>query len=582
MTQLLSDKRFKNEQGGVLVLMIFIFALIMAFAALAIDSANLYRAQRELQNAADAGVLAGLSSMIREHWDPSDASENEFIKIRAREVARENALAAGITPKGDPVVKVTPMGDVTVDIDAGIPLMLAHVVPNYLFGAKQYTNSLDLGAAAAGERRDRNIALVLDFSNSMKCPAPTADNPSPTCNCVGANRPSEQPPEGQVDWCAQEAENQRTPQKHRQMINTVSQFLEQFDEARDLISVTLYNTVAELAVPTTKDHRGFDKDAIIQTLKGYTPGGATNLSDGLITAYVDMESARNDFNLVTDRDQTVYVVLSDGAPTAGRFLFAASAIKGGMQANTYMQPTGSGSKPLADAPGYYDYIHYTLHWPAVGDTPAYEGPSLFLKKNAAIPFGFTSAIPPEGFGLLPSCLTNNGISQPESDPTRFEAFFRYCLNNLGFVMPYAQGGTVYGANYECNNAASRWREQYANAAIQIARHIQAQGGLVYTIGYGIPESNTASPYQFDANNMSNPHLQKEVLLAALAGNYKYITEHNHPSFGYENHTPLDAEFVGQANFYNFNPIAQSGDNTTLSGIFQAIAADIKLKARLSR
>jgi hypothetical protein len=556
----------------------------MAFAALAIDSANLYRAQRELQNAADAGVLAGLSSMIRERWDPSDTSENQFIEIRAREVARENALAAGITPSADPVVTVTATGDVTVDIDADIPLMLAHIVPNYMFGAEQYTDSLDLGAAAAGERRDRNIALVLDFSNSMKCPAPTAGNPFPTCDCVGANRPSEPAPEGQVDWCAQEAANQTTPQKYAQMINTVAEFLEQFDEARDLISVTLYNTVAELAVPTKKDNRGFDKDEIIQTLGAYTPGGATNLSDGLLTAYVDMESARNDFNLITSNDQTVYVVLSDGAPTAGRFLFASSAIKGGMEANRYSQPTGSSTKPLADAPGDFDYIHYTLHWPAVGNTAAYEGPSLFLKKSAAILFGFTSAIAPEGSGLLPLCLTSNGISKPESDPTKFEAFFQYCLNNLGFVMPYASGGTVYGANYgQSRSAASHWREQYANAAIQIARHIQTQGDLVYAIGYGIPEPDTtSSPYQFDANNMSNPHLQKEVLLAALAGNYKYITEHNHPSFDYDNYTPLDAEFEGQANFYNFNPIAQSGDNTTLSGIFQAIAADIKLKARLSQ
>jgi len=52
-------KKLRDQQGAVLVLVTVAFIVLIAFAAFAIDVGHLYVVRNELQNAADAGALAG-------------------------------------------------------------------------------------------------------------------------------------------------------------------------------------------------------------------------------------------------------------------------------------------------------------------------------------------------------------------------------------------------------------------------------------------------------------------------------------------------------------------------------------------
>jgi len=67
---MLKDHRFNRNQRGVTVVLVAILMVVfLGFAALAIDISHLYLVRNELQNAADAGALAGARFLYRE--DPT-------------------------------------------------------------------------------------------------------------------------------------------------------------------------------------------------------------------------------------------------------------------------------------------------------------------------------------------------------------------------------------------------------------------------------------------------------------------------------------------------------------------------------
>jgi Flp pilus assembly protein TadG len=75
-----------NESGSVAVIVAIALPVFLAFAALAIDLSHLYVARNELQNAADAGALAGARFL----YNDSGTSVNETANQTAKDAAVAN------------------------------------------------------------------------------------------------------------------------------------------------------------------------------------------------------------------------------------------------------------------------------------------------------------------------------------------------------------------------------------------------------------------------------------------------------------------------------------------------------------
>ena len=67
-----------SEEGTVVVLAAVFIIVLMGFAALAIDVGMIMTARAELQNVADAGVLAGVSQLLEENYDGAVGQASVF------------------------------------------------------------------------------------------------------------------------------------------------------------------------------------------------------------------------------------------------------------------------------------------------------------------------------------------------------------------------------------------------------------------------------------------------------------------------------------------------------------------------
>jgi len=85
-----TSTRFHTENGAVLVIVAFLAVVFLAFSALAIDIAHLYVVKNELQNAADAGALAGARCLY-------DCMVGEIpgskVNVNANQIAKNAAMA---------------------------------------------------------------------------------------------------------------------------------------------------------------------------------------------------------------------------------------------------------------------------------------------------------------------------------------------------------------------------------------------------------------------------------------------------------------------------------------------------------
>lgn len=79
-----------NEDGAVLIFVVLAIVMFISFTALAIDSGHMVMVKNELQNAADAGALAGAALL----FDPTDGSINAVVSDEEAEtIARANPHA---------------------------------------------------------------------------------------------------------------------------------------------------------------------------------------------------------------------------------------------------------------------------------------------------------------------------------------------------------------------------------------------------------------------------------------------------------------------------------------------------------
>ncbi|MCB0325162.1 MAG: hypothetical protein KDD69_16370, partial [Bdellovibrionales bacterium] len=323
----------RNERGAVIPLAVFLIVTLLALAGLAVDAGNLYRAQIQLQKAADAGALAGIGASIIRSDAPGDPELlKDFIETRATEVACENLRLFGY-PCDDPDTVVSAdydlgTAELTVTTDADIFFFLMGLVPFEIIGAESAGDSRTIEARAAVRRQTATVALVLDLSSSMACPS------TGPCACLSPSR---------TQTCAEEATALGTTLKVEELKSAVSTFIERFDPARDRITLIPFNIAANVEVPLRPDGALGFTPSDFDVLDGIIPRSNTNVCDGFMTAFQEMSDKG-----LFGTDDIAYLYFSDGAPTAGRFLLTSP--KAGLEGN---DPSGFGT---------HDYLHYSVEW----------------------------------------------------------------------------------------------------------------------------------------------------------------------------------------------------------------------------
>ena len=500
-----SPKLFSDQCGAVYQLAIFAIIALLALAGLAIDAGNLYKAELQMQKAADAGVLAAISYPILHDDAPpitAPIARRNFLEDRAEEFIVENLRREGIIPSATPTVNYSQADEsITATVTADIEFLLIDLVPFSIFGLSNVGSTQALSSTATAERRPAYLSIIADVSDSMACP------PTGWCNC---------PYEQNSGPCYAPSGATR----YDDMLAAIDDFLSHFDNSRDEINVVLIGTEAELRVPLDLATSGFSAPSFA----GVAPGGYTNICDGLITGYKDMRD-----NGVVGREQIAYVLFSDGAVNAGRFQF--SDVSG----LTPYNPDGLGT---------HDYSHYTYWWPGPGPASwfpggPYPGPSLLVQAGK-LGRTWTPANAPAA--STPACSPDP--TNPPSAPGLFNTVFDSCLNSMEFHMPYTPA-PGYGDNIGPvpQDFGSSWGASYYDCAISVSDFLRRQMGVVYTLGFGEP--NTALSFSIAGNDPYQSKygaiFRKDFLLSRIANDYVWgvpLAVANHggafPPFVYTN------------------------------------------------
>ena len=506
-----------SDNGAVLIFTAFLLFVFLALVGLAIDSGNLYRAQLALQGAADAAALDGVNYTIKlgnrdlsnyaaaATGRDNDEGIEQFLQGKCEATVRANLADAGypLTSEDEvPVCTYSPSTDqsigsgVVFDYEVTAKRLIHFLIMDKVpfIGAKER----QLTAKAKAQRNVANIALILDVSHSMACPA------SGACDCLDAGTC---PTSGsrRIDVLAK----------------AVKDFLLMFDN-KDNILIVPFNIAAAspLNWQEEREKYGFDPDTATETeiqafinqlFERWEPRSNTNICDAFMEAYAGMDKLAHDA-------QAAYVFFSDGAPTAGRFLFSPAAVeKKRLEQWTY--PDGGGN---------YDYVHYSLHWKDSKTGSLLTGPSVLVQKGM-LGFDWREAQPP-AVGTYHAAADRASIPSDKNkgcgpdDPSVVASasgtnkaaadVFSPCLNNLEAHHPHEPSKT-YGSEYQDTAGFGRWPEQYYNCAIELSDYIRLKKGTFYVIGSGEPETSPADPsdpYQ----NAADTTYRKDYFLARVA------------------------------------------------------------------
>lgn len=89
-----SRQRFiGNERGAILALVAVLFVVLLGAIAFAIDMNHLYVVSNELQNAADAGALAGAQALYEDPDGAGPLEAGEVVNLNANNIARNFGIA---------------------------------------------------------------------------------------------------------------------------------------------------------------------------------------------------------------------------------------------------------------------------------------------------------------------------------------------------------------------------------------------------------------------------------------------------------------------------------------------------------
>ncbi|MFN8391932.1 MAG: VWA domain-containing protein [Bdellovibrionota bacterium] len=529
----------ESERGSVLIFFAIVLLTLLTFAGLAIDAGNLYRAQLAAQNAADGASLAitNYVTMRGKYQVESEAAGGTVSADDAQVSAQVTALLRnqvehlvhvnfasqgfphlpGNSARSDRSVSVVSQYrtrslipsqfrdrrsfEYEVQVRRKVDYLFIGALPFFRDGWSEVT------AASTSVRNVSDIVLVLDVSGSLRCPV------SGPCTCLDPNSGAA---------CSEDAS------RYHRLIDAVKDFLRMFDLEKDRIYISVYNLAARgYSLSELRRYLGLQGPANAEQIEqigeyfkqNLQPGSATNVCDGLMTGLEQIGSAS------PPPQNPTYVLFSDGAPTAGRFLFADDAVK----------PTKLDQSNLGA--GNYDYDLYTVAWNRKGnippgESPYYYGPSL-LVESAALrsdvdgEFGVWLEKPAE----LPPSLMTPGSSLPRCKNGRTRAYpmmssdpqpamaqnFGQCLSSFKAHLP-GDPQRTYGSEYSPTAATPAhrdWRKQYFHCAIELSDYIREVGkGTIYAIGLG--DENPAAPADDPYQLIEDETNRKDIFLSRLA------------------------------------------------------------------
>lgn len=600
-----------NQQGVYLILMTVGIVLVLALAGLIIDAVKLYRARLRMQNAADAGVIAGLSyRVIRGPTTPEVEITNEAARIINSNLALfNNEINSNVPANFD--FDYNPQDvSLAVEYTRNIDLFMLNLIPWGVFqglggGGLAYQNGVPVRVNAQSQIGVANVALMLDVSGSMACPAaPAAGAPTPAiCYTCISNCHDNWAALGFADVQACIIGNAcLVGSRIVELQNAANAFINMFTAGRDRLSLITYNTGArvdsDVVTSGTFTPAGAanlpsanDWTALTGIVDNLSPFGNTNPSSALLEAFRSMNLAG-----VFNDEQAWYVLFTDGAPTAGRFLFQP---RGG----DFIQPVPWDDNDVVNRLHSYDFMHFKVTWQDdvddISGTPhlvTYKGPSQ-LYKTSVTPTIFNAANnrwirpstiqgprqdnfynqpdtalldaaapPPEIPGcsvLTPPIATFNrdlnsvqvnGVNYRLASNTAIDS----CLTRFRYMNPRFRSVAPTGGPFGGTIALTRNQlyQQYYDVTISIADYLRANRGTFFTIGLGqAAPNNGGDSYQ----NVDDDESRKDRFLARLAFD-PYAYNGNRPNLNaadagvpYLDQAGIQTDFMIGAN-YTF-PIA---------------------------
>lgn len=556
-----------------------VFSLLLVIG-LAIDAGNLYRARLAMQRAADSASLAAINyitvygsmqaeqdaGVLQASNDAKKAAITPLLTTRAQSIVRANLAGAGYPstatnpisvsgeylPAGDPAAQSTSAYEYRVSVTKKIDYLLMGLL------LPANSDKRQISVTSTARRRVANVALLIDVSDSMNCPA------EGSCDCLRSSTsgPGSCP----------------SPTKMDKLLEGVGLFLHHLDMSIDRIAIVPYNMQANVLNKQSLRALGISWpdnpppsliDDIIGAIRAlYVPGSNTNLCNALITSQSYVRASLG----VPQGEPVAYVLFSDGGPTAGQFLFN--------DAKPQLAPFPS--------PGIWDYTSTSIAW-VDSSHNARPGPGL-LVQTGMYPINYPLAYPtlnnnslqPNPIATISKC-TNPNLTYPprvarDSDLEAATQFvFQPCLNSFRAYVPGGKDtpSKWYDGNYKTEAGSqpgtANWRETYYNCAIELADFIREDKGTFFTIGLG--EVNDAvdpdDPYQ----NVGDSQSLKSVFLARLSLDPKQGADD--PKFtydGYDDYSVASAKAPGRNG--DFLPTPRNSD---IPLMFQRIVHRVLLK-----
>jgi Flp pilus assembly protein TadG len=150
----LHSSKLRDQRGVTIVLVAILMFAFLGIAALAIDLSNLYVVRNELQNAADAGALAGARFLYND--------EGTSVNPGANQIAYDAATAnKALAMTGAIAVDVNWAGGNIGDVQRG----------HWSFATRTFTPNDSLTAVDLWDRSTESLDLDTDFINAVRVEA---------------------------------------------------------------------------------------------------------------------------------------------------------------------------------------------------------------------------------------------------------------------------------------------------------------------------------------------------------------------------------------------------------------------------
>lgn len=534
----LNSDQLRQECGAILLCFVVAVVSLFAVGGLAIDSGNLYTARLAAQSAADAAAVSAAAVLARNLGQA--AAEDT-----ALEIAQVNLLEKGIDPSSIalPIVDAR-AASVTVTTQINQRLFLLGGTEG-IGGGRRVVR-----AQAISSILPAVVSLILDTSDSMACPADPAD-PSDPCAC----HPN----------CDVTAGNSKIEFLQKALLGTSPAnpgFLSFFTEGRDSINLLAVGHGAELLVPVINGR--YSRTDMEAAINGLIAAGTTNTCDAIYRSYQDLEAKGLEGN-------AAYVYWGDGAPSAGRWVFANPT----NNARRYSYNNVLG-KPWSG----YDYVDWGIADNITnrqGNLELRRYPNqLYLTPRASARIKklreFTQVDPPAA-DLTLAFPTYADINRP------YRAFYQMATNMEVYLPDGTRHKLGLPGRYR-NNGRYRWTNWrkdehmmlYADCALAAAEATKEAGGVWYAIGYGGGAARGfADPLRLPYQNPDNSLARKDFFNTRIANSPCGIVE-RHPPFPGIRDLPEVAQSGTKMGVY-----FATDDPESLQDLFEQMAVKIKIR-----